>query len=130
MRCGEVPSAGDVEQALDAVEVEEERVTAGPGEERDGIRLGDDWRCPAGDFDRLEDPLADRLSRLGFAVVGQEDVDGLAAVDRLGEDEAERDVVAQIAVVVDRQPVDRTGMQRIGIRIGVQDQHCVIRVGR
>ncbi len=35
MGCGEIPSAGGVEQRFDAVEVEEERVTAGAGEERD-----------------------------------------------------------------------------------------------
>ena len=41
MWLGEVAFARDVEQVLDAVEVEEERVTAGTGEERDVSGPGD-----------------------------------------------------------------------------------------
>ena len=60
---------------------------------------------------------------LGLVAGGQVDVDGLAAVLRLGEHEAERDVVAEVAVVVDPDPVDRIGVQEVGLRVGVEDQH-------
>ncbi len=41
MRLGEVPFAPDIEQVLDAVEVEKERVAAAAGEKSVGARLDD-----------------------------------------------------------------------------------------
>jgi len=41
MRLGEVPLAPDIEQVLDSVEVEEERVAAAAGEKSVGARLDD-----------------------------------------------------------------------------------------
>jgi hypothetical protein len=41
MRFGEVPFATDVEQVLDAVEIEEERVAAAAGEKRIGAGAND-----------------------------------------------------------------------------------------
>src|SRR5262249_33178326 len=55
--------------------------------------------------------------------VGQEYFEGLLAVVRLSEHETEREVRQQIAVAVDVEPVNGVVMERVGIRIGVEDDH-------
>ena len=128
---GEVALAGGVEQVFDAVEVEEERVTAGTGEEREVARRCDvGFIADEGDRNLREELLAYRLDRLGVLVCRQVDVDGLLAIARFGEDVAESDVVQQISVIVDRHAVDRIGVQGIGQRVGIEDDDRPRRVGR
>src|SRR4029077_2951197 len=50
MRLGEVPFAPDIEQVLDSVEVEEERVAAAAGEKSVGPGLDDIRLAAGGDF--------------------------------------------------------------------------------
>ena len=59
----------------------------------------------------------------GFRAFCHEDVDGLLAVLRLREHVAERDVGQAIAVVVDVEAVDGVGMERVGGRICIEDDH-------
>ena len=73
--------------------------------------------------------VADGFGRAGLLAGRHEDVDRLPAVLRLGEHVAERDVVQQVPVVVDGEPVDRVGMKRIGVRVRVEDQHRAVGVG-
>ncbi len=102
MRRGEVAAARGVEEVLDAVEVEEEGVAAGAGEEREVAGRRDvGLVADEGDGGIREDLLADGFGRLGVRVRRQVHVDGLLAVARLGEDVAESDVVQQVSVVVD-----------------------------
>ena len=77
---------------------------------------------------KILDPTA--LGLLGLVVPGQVHVDGLTPVHGLREHEAEGDVVAQVAVVVDGEPVDRVRMQEVGLRIRVEDQDGPGGIGR
>src|SRR4051794_20154043 len=99
MKRGEIAAARRVEQVLDAVVVEEKRVTAGAGEERD-VAGGGDVRLVADERNRNvgEDLLADGFDVAGLLAGGQIHIDGLLAVARFGEDIAESDVVQQVSV--------------------------------
>ena len=130
VRRGEVPRARRVEQTLDAVEVEEERVAAGTCEEREAAGGDDVRRLAERHLDSLEDLRPDGFGLLGLVVAGQVHVDGLTPVRGLGEHEAERDVVAQVAVVVDGEAVDRVRVQEVRLRVGVEDQHRPAGIGR
>ena len=81
-------------------------------------------------LDGVEDLLADGFWLLGVVAVREKDVDGLPSVLRGGEDVAERDVVLQVAVVVDGEPVDGVGVQCVGVRIRVEDQNRARGIGR
>ena len=80
--------------------------------------------------DGIEDLLADGFWLLRVIAVGEVDVDGLPAILRGGEDVAERDVVLQVAVVVDGEPVDGVGVKCVGVRIRVEDQNRARGIGR
>ena len=67
------------------------------------------------------DLLANGFGRSRFRAPGQEYTERLFAVLRLREYEAEWDIRQQIAVIVDVEPVNDLGVERVSIRIGVQD---------
>jgi hypothetical protein len=106
MRCGQIPAATGVEQVLDAVVVEEERVAASAGEERVRARSRD----------------------VGLGAERHLDVGRLLPVLRRAEHVAEREVGERIAVVVDVEPVDGVRVQRVGRRVGIEDEHGPRRV--
>src|SRR5262249_1224757 len=123
MRLGEVPFAPDVEQVLDPVEVEKERVAAAAGEETvrprlDDIRLGAEGDLGAGDYLR---PY--RFGRPRLRAGCKEYVNGLPAVLRLREHIAERDVCQVIAVGIDVDAIDCVGMKRVRVRVCIEDDH-------
>ena len=126
---GEVPFAAGVEQVLDSVEVEEERIAAAAGEKsirarRNDIRLG-----PEGDFRISNDLRPDRFSRARLRALRQEYAKGLAAVLRLREHITERDVGQIIAVGVDVDAINGVGMQCVRIGIYIEDDHGSVLVG-
>jgi len=130
VRSREIALAAGVEQVLDAVEVEEGGIAAGAGGERDVTGGGDIRLRSERHLDIGEDLLANRLRRTGLFTAGHEHVDRLPAVHWGGEHETERDVVNEVTVGVDRQPIDGIGVQRVGVWIGVEDQHGPLAVGR
>src|SRR6266481_1466683 len=83
MRLGEVPFAPDIEQVLDAVEVEKERVAAAAGEKSVGARLDDIRLGDEGDLGVGNDLCSYRFGRARLRARRQEYVDGLPAVLRL-----------------------------------------------
>ena len=129
MRLGEVPFAPDIEQVLDSVEVEKERVAAAAGEKSVGTRLEDIRLGAEGDFGVGDDLRPYRLGRARVRARCQEYVDGLAAVLRLGEYIAERDVGQVIAVSIDVDAIDRVGMKRIRIGICIEDDRGSVLIG-
>ena len=64
-----------------------------------------------------------------FRAFGQKHVESLLAVLRLRKHVAKRDVGQQITVVVDVEPVNGVGMERVSIWICVEDDHGSRRVG-
>ena len=112
-----------IEQILDSVEVEKESVAAAAGEERVGARLDDVGLGAEGDLGVGDDLRPDSFGRARFRAFRHEYVDGLLAVLRLRKHVADRDVRQAIAVVVDVEAVDGVGMERVGIRICVEDDH-------
>src|SRR5208337_3545432 len=121
MRLGEVSFASGVEQVLDSVEVEKERVATAAGEKSvgarpDGIRRGAERHLGVGD-----DLRPDRFGRVRLRALRREYADGLPAVLRLREHIAERDVRQVIAVFVDVDAIDCIGMKRVRVGICVQD---------
>src|ERR1700730_8634804 len=123
MRLGEVPFAPDVEQVLDSVEVEKERVAAAAGEESigarpDDIRLGAEGDLGVGDYLR---PY--RFVRPRLRARRHEYVNGLPAVPRLRERRADRDVREVIAVVINVEALDCVGMKCVRIGISIEDDH-------
>jgi len=121
---GEVSPAACVEQILDSVIIEEERIAPAAGEDGMGPRLHDIGLGPEGDFGIADDLLPDGLGRPGFRALCQEHAHGLTAVLRLRVDEAEGEVRQAVPVAVDVEAIDRIGMERVRGRIGVQDQYC------
>jgi hypothetical protein len=120
MRLGEVPFAPDVEQALDTVKVEKERVAAAAGEESirarlDDIRLGAEGDLGIGDYLRSY-----RFIRSQLRARRHEYVNGLPAVLRLREHIAECDVRQVIAVVIDINAINCVGMKCIRVGLGVR----------
>src|SRR6266487_5705861 len=101
MRLGEIPLAPDVEQILDAVEVEEESVTATPGEECVVARLDEVGPGAERDFCIGDYLLPDSFDRARLRAFGQKHAEGLLAVLRLRKHETQRKVGQQITVVVD-----------------------------
>src|SRR5436309_9627619 len=98
MRLGEVPFASGIEQVLDSVEVEKERVAAAAGEKSvvarsDDVRLGAEGDFAVSDYFR---PC--RVGRARVRARRDEYVNGLPAVLRLREHIAECDVRQVIAV--------------------------------
>src|SRR5271165_2241792 len=106
MRLGEVPFAPGIEQVLDTVEVEKERVAAAAGEKRVGARLHDVRLWAEGHVAVSDDLRPYRFGRARVRALRHEYVDGLAAVLRFGEHIAERDVRQVIAVVIDVEAID------------------------
>src|SRR5215475_2566441 len=123
MRLGEVSFASDIEQVLDSVEVEKERVTAAAGEKRVGTRLDDIRRGAKGDFGVGDDLCPHGFDRARLWALRHEYIHGLLAVLRRGKHIAERDVRQIIAVGVDVDAIDRVGMKRVRIGICVEDNH-------
>src|SRR6478736_8752690 len=70
-----------------------------------------------------DDLRPDSFRGAGFRAFCHEDADRLLAVLRLREHVAERDVGQAVAVVVDVEAVDGVGMQRVGLGIGIEDDH-------
>jgi hypothetical protein len=131
MRCREVFLARGIEQVLDPIEVEEEGVAAGTSEERVGTGLEDVWRvADEGDCRVGNDPCPNRFDGAGLRALCQVDAVGLLPVPRRREHIADRDVRQVIAVVIDVEAVDRVGMERVGVRIGIEDDHGPRRVRR
>src|SRR5215472_6846636 len=117
MRLGEVPFAPDIEQVLDSVEVEKERIAAAAGEKSVGARLDDIRPGAEGDFGVGDDLRPYRFGRARLRALCQEHVNGLPAVLRLGEHIAERHVSQVITVGIDVEAIDCVGMKcvRVGI---------------
>src|SRR5262245_12975989 len=129
MRLGEIPLAPDVEQILDAVEIEEESVAATAGEEcvvarPDEVGPGAERDLCIGNY-----LLPDSFDRARLRALGQKHVESLLSVLRRRKNVAERDVRQQITVGVDVEPIDGVGMERVGIWICVEDDHDSGRVG-
>src|SRR5438093_13704642 len=97
MRLGEVPFALDIEQVLDSVEVEKERVAAAAGEKSVRARLDDIRLGAEGDLGVGDDLRPCRFGRARLRACPHEYVDGLPAVLRLREHIAECDVRQVIA---------------------------------
>ena len=129
MRFGEITFAPDIEQILDAVEVEEERVAAAAGEKCVSARLDDVRLGAEGDLGTGDDLRADRFGRARIRALRQEYVDGLPAVLRRREHIAERDVGKAIAVGIDVDAVDCVGMQRVRIGICIENDRGPAAVG-
>jgi hypothetical protein len=120
---GEVSAAAGVEQVLDAVKIEEERVAAAAGEERNIAGLDDVGLGSEGHLGIADDLRPHSFGGAGFRASCHEDADSLLAVLRLREHVAERDVGQAVAVVVDVEAVDGVGMERVGLGIGIEDDH-------
>src|SRR6516165_6878276 len=92
MRLGEVPFAPDIEQVLDSVEVEKERIAAAAGEKSVGARLDDIRPGAEGDLGVGDDIRPNRFGRARLRARRREYADGLPAVLRLRKHVAECDV--------------------------------------
>src|SRR6516165_12818972 len=90
MRLGEIPFAPDIEQVLDSVEVEKERIAAAAGEKSVGARLDDIRPGAEGDLGVGNDLRPYRFGRARLRARCQEYVNGLPAVLRLRKHIAER----------------------------------------
>src|SRR5882757_10269012 len=129
VRRGEISTARGVEHILDSVEVEKESVAATAGEERVLVRLDDVGLGAEGDL-RVRDYFrSDRFGRAGLRALCDKNVYSLLAVLWRRKNVAERDVGQANAVVVDVQAVDGVGMERVGSRICIEDDHGPGRVG-
>src|ERR1700728_2468532 len=129
VRCGEVPAAAGVEQVLDPVVVEKERVAAAAGEES-VLTDSDDVRSAAeGDGGTVDDLRPGRFGRAGLYPGGDVCVKRLPARLGRGGNIRDRQGAQEIPVVVDRETVDRIGMERVGVRVRVQDEDGPRRVG-
>ena len=71
---------------------------------------------PTASTERASSPVAMKTSTVCLPSSGR------------GEYVTERDVVEQVAVVVDGETVDGIGMQRVGLRVGVEDEYGPRRV--
>ena len=79
---GEIALARGVEELLDSVEVEEERVTAGAREEREAAGRRDmGFIAEERDRNVREDLFADGFGRLGVIICREIHIDGLLAID-------------------------------------------------
>ena len=130
VRLGEVPFAPGIEQGLDSVEVEKESVAATAGEEcvvgrLDDVGLGAERNFGIGDY-----LLPDRLGRARFGALCQKHAEGLLAVLRLRKHVADRDVRQVVAIGVDVEAVDGVGMERVGIRVCIEDDRSPRRILR
>src|SRR5262247_1558788 len=123
MRLGEVPFAPDIEQVLDSVEVEEERVAAAAGEKSVGARLDDIRLGGEGDLGVGDDFRPYRFGRARLRARRYEYANGLPAVLRLREHIAERDVRQIIAVGIDVEAIDCVGMKCVRVGICIEDDH-------
>src|SRR5215475_2934880 len=101
MRLGEIPFAPDIEQVLDSVEVEKERVAAAAGEKSVGARLDDIRLGAEGDFGVGDDLHPNRFGRARLRARRYEYAEGLPAVLRIREHIADCDIGQVIAVGVD-----------------------------
>src|ERR1019366_1900313 len=125
---GEVSAALGIEQILDSAKVEKESVAATAGEERVGAGLDDVGVGAEGDLGVGDDLCPDRFHRAGLRAFCDKNVYGLLTVLRRWEHIAERNVVQIIAIIVDGEPVDGVGMERVGSRICIEDEHGPCRV--
>ena len=75
------------------------------------------------------DLLPYSFDRAQLRAFGQKHVESLLAVLRLRKHVAKRDIGQQITVVVDVEPVNGVGMERVSIWIRVEDDHGSRRVG-
>src|SRR5208282_6270068 len=91
VRCSEVSAALGIEQILDSVEVEKERVAPTAGEERVGAGLDDVGFRAKGDLGVGDDLLPDSFDQAGFRAFCDKDIDGLLPVLRLREHVTEGD---------------------------------------
>src|SRR5215467_1749911 len=112
-----------MQQVLDSVEVEEERVAAAAGEKSvrprlDDIRLGAEGDLRVGDYLR---PY--RFGRARLRARRYEYVNGLPAVLRLRKHIAERDIRQVIAVVIDVEAINCVGMKCVRVGICIEDDH-------
>lgn len=128
MRCGEISAARGIEQILDAVEVEKESVAASTGKERVSVGLDDVGLGTEGDLSIGDDLRPNSFDRAGFRAFGHENVDGLHTVLRWREHVTERDVRQAVSVIINVEAVDGVRMERVGSRIGIQDEHSPRRV--
>src|SRR5213080_1750468 len=123
MRLGEVPFALDIEQVLDSVEVEKERIAAAAGEKSVRARLDDIRLGAEGDLGVSDDLRPCRFGRARLRACRHEYVDGLPAVLWLREYVAECDVRQVIAVGIDVEAIDCVRMKRVRIGICIEDDH-------
>ena len=125
---------GPLEAVQGAFDVGEERVAAQPREQPDPARLDGLGGTVEADRDVAAQHLADRLGLAGLLAGGVFGGPDLPAVLVLGEHERERDICMVVAVGIDVDPVDRTGVKlRAGHRgrdrrrgtgrVRVHDQH-------
>src|SRR5882672_6986898 len=126
---GEVSAARGIEETLDSVEVEKESVAATAGEERVLVRLDDVGLGAEGDLGVGDYLRPDRFGRAGLRSLCDKNVYSLLAVLWRRKNVTERDVGQAIAVVVDVEAVNGVGMERVGSRICIEDDHGPCRVG-
>src|ERR1700687_5215500 len=130
VRCGEISAARGVEHILDSVEVEKESVAAAASEERVLVRLDDVGFGAERNLGVRDYFRPDSFGRAGLRTLCDKNVYSLLAILRRRENVAERDVGQAISVIVDIEAVDGVGMERVGSRICVEDDHGPRRVRR
>src|SRR6516225_1264345 len=106
MRFGEVPFAPGIEQVLDSVEVEKERVASAAGEISVGARLDDMGRGAEGDLGIGDDLCSYGFRRSRLRALRHEYADRLPAIPRLREHITERHVRQVIIVVINIEAID------------------------
>src|SRR5579884_3144432 len=111
MRLGEVPFAARIEQVLDPIEVEKERVAAASGEKFDATRRHDVGLRSERDFTVRNDFLSDGFRRARLRSLRHKYVHGLLTVLRVREQVAEGDVREVIAIVIDVEAIDCIGVE-------------------
>jgi len=125
----EVSFAAGIEEVLDSVEVEKERVAAASGKKSVGARLDHIRFGSEGDFGVSDYLPPYRFVRARLQARRHEYVNGLPPILRLREHIAERDVREVIGVVINVEAIDCVGMKCVRIWISIEDDHGSVLVG-
>ena len=128
--CSKISAARCIEQVLDSLEVEKERVAARTGEEGVWARFDDVGFWVEGNLGIDDDLRPNSFHRARFRTFCHKDVYGLLTVLRGREYVADRDIRQAISVVVNVEAVDGVGVERVGGRICVENNHGPRRINR
>src|SRR6478752_2314578 len=128
MRLGEVAFACGIEQVLDTIEVEKERVAAAASEKSVMARLDDIGLAAEGDLGVSDDFGPWRSVQARFRARRHEYVHGLPAGLQLREHIVECDIRLVIAVVINVESIDCAGMKCVRVRICIEDDHSSVLV--